>query len=658
VGVPGGVRCRTLTGASALTDISLPLTSPAWVFLTIFLVTLVMPIIAERLRLPGVLGLVLGGLLVGPQGLGLLELPGLVSQLGGFGILYLMFLAGLELDLDVLARDKQHAVVFGILTFLLPISVGIATNVAFGFGVAAAILVGSFWASHTPVVYPTIRRHGLASEPAVTATLGATIITNTLALMVLAVVVAVEASSRPPVLIGLQLLAGFIVLGVVAFVLVPKVTLWFFRGLGQDGILRFLFVMVVLLGVSVVADLGGTEPIVGAFFAGLALNRLVPNTGFLMSRIEFVGSAILIPMFLVSVGMLVDLSKVTDPRTLTLAAAFTIVTITTKYGAAWIIGRMFGFDQPRVEVMFSLSVAQAAATLAAAIVGLRAGIIDETIVNATLLVVLITVIVASWSAGRASDRIPSAISAAPSKLGRKILVPVARRDGTDQLIEMALMLARSDGGTVVPLHVVTTRDTTAVDQGRSVQLAAERYISSHGAESTGLVRIDASIVRGISNSSLETQASVVLVGWTETSATRRTVLGSVVDDVVSRVPAPVIVAHLPHLNFDRVLVEEVKGASPVEIGAARDLAIRIGRAYATKVAAWWIHGPGKVESPLPRDNQIREGDLVVLAAPGGPDFTRSIADHVAAAPERPILAIRTYAERPHGFIEMSELFRD
>ncbi|MBK5269366.1 MAG: cation:proton antiporter, partial [Acidimicrobiia bacterium] len=299
-------------------DISLPFTAPAWVFLTLFLVALVMPIAAERVRLPGVLGLVVGGLIVGPQVLGLLELPGLVSQLGGFGIIYLMFLAGLELDLDVLVRDKRHAVIFGLLTFALPIIVGTVANLLLGFGVAAAILIGSFWASHTPVVYPTIRRYGLASDPAVTATMGATIITNSLALIVLAAVVAVEASGSPPAVIAVRLLAGFAILAVVAFVLVPKLTLWFFRGLGQDGILRFLFVMVCLLGVSVVADLGGTEPIVGAFFAGLALNRLVPNTGFLMRRIEFVGSAILIPIFLVSVGMLVDLSTVTDPRTLLL----------------------------------------------------------------------------------------------------------------------------------------------------------------------------------------------------------------------------------------------------------------------------------------------------------------------------------------------------
>lgn len=639
-------------------DISLPFTTPAWVFLTLFLVALVMPIAAERVRLPGVLGLVVGGLVVGPQVLGLLELPGLVSQLGGFGIIYLMFLAGLELDLEVLVRDKRHAVIFGLLTFALPILVGTAANLLLGFGVAAAILIGSFWASHTPVVYPTIRRHGLASDPAVTATMGATIITNSLALIVLAAVVAVEASGSPPAIIAVQLLGGFAILALVAFVLVPKLTLWFFRGLGQDGILRFLFVMVCLLGVSAVADLGGTEPIVGAFFAGLALNRLVPNTGFLMRRIEFVGSAILIPIFLVSVGMLVDLSTVTDPRTLLLAGVFTAVTIVTKYGAAWITGQLFKFDMAHVEVMFSLSVAQAAGTLAAAIVGLRVGIIDETAVNATLLVVLATIIVASWSAGRGSDKIPVAVSSSPSKLGRQVLVPVARLDGFDRLIELGLMLARADAGTVVPLHVVTSRDAESVARGRQMQITAEQFISSRGAESAGLVRIDASIVRGISHASLETEASVVLIGWTETSAARRTALGSVVDDAVSRVPAPVVVAYLPHLTFDRVLVVEVKGASPIEIGAARDLAIRVGRSNSTKVAAWWIHGPGPVESPLPRDTRILPGDLVVLAAPGGTDFTKTINDFVSASPDQPVLAIRSYAESPNGFVPMTEMFLD
>jgi nucleotide-binding universal stress UspA family protein len=286
------------------------------------------------------------------------------------------------------------------------------------------------------------------------------------------------------------------------------------------------------------------------------------------------------------------------------------------------------------------------------------GIIDETAVNATLLVVLATIIVASWSAGRSADKIPVAVSGSSSKLGRHVLVPVARLEGIDRLIELALMLARADAGTVIPLHVVTTRDAESVARGRQMQVAAEQFISSFGAESAGVVRIDASIVRGISHASLETDASVVLIGWTETSATRRTVLGSVVDDVVSRVPAPVVVAYLPHLTFDRVLVVEVKGASPIEIGAARDLAIRVGRSNSTKVAAWWIHGPGPVESPLPKDTQIRPGDLVVLAAPGGPDFTKTINDFVSASPEQSLLAIRAYAESPNGFVPMSELFRD
>ena len=540
------------------------------------LVALVFPIVAERLRLPGVLGLVIGGLIIGPQVLGLLELPGLVAQLGGFGVLYLMFLAGLELDLDVLGRNRRQAGAFGALTFALPLSVGAGVALMVGFALPAALLIGSFWASHTLVAYPTVRRHGLARDPSVTATLGATVITDTLALIVLAVVVAVESSGSPPLILGIRLGIGLAALGFVAFVVVPRITVWFFRGLGQDGVLRFLFVMCSLLGVAALADLAGSEPIVGAFFAGLALNRLVPDSGFLMRRIEFVGSSLLIPIFLISVGMLIDLSVVTESRTLSLAAAFTAVTIGTKYAAAWITGRLFGFDTAQVNVMFSLSVAQAAATLAAAVIGFEAGVIGETTVNAALLVILVTVLVASWSAGRAAPKVvpPPAVV---QKLGRSVLVPIANLDAATHLIEFALSVARADGGSVVPLHVVTTATPTAIAAGRALQATAEHMVAAHGAEVEGIVRIDASVVRGIANAVLEADASLVVIGWTETSQARRAVLGSVVDDVVARVPAPVVVASLPHLDLDRVVIVAAKGASPVELTAADELATRIGR---------------------------------------------------------------------------------
>jgi Kef-type K+ transport system membrane component KefB/nucleotide-binding universal stress UspA family protein len=639
-------------------DITLPLSSPAWVFLTLMLVALVLPIVAERVRVPGVIGLVLGGLIVGPQVLGLLELQGLVAQLGGFGVLYLMFLAGLELDLDILDAGRRQAGVFGLLTFALPITVGTLAALVTGFRIAAAILIGSFWASHTLVAYPTVRRHGLARDPAVTATLGATVLTDSLALIVLAVVVAAETATMGPELLAVRLALGLGVLLAFAFVALPRVTAWFFRGLGQDGVLRFLFVMCSLLATSVIADLAGTEPIVGAFFAGLALNRLVPNSGFLMRRIEFVGSSLLIPIFLISVGMLIDLSVVTERRTLILAAVFTAVTVATKYGAAWITGRIFGFDSARIGVMFALSVAQAAATLAAAVIGFEAGVIGETTVNAALLVILVTVLLASWTAARAAPRVPP-LPAEPRKLGRNVLVPVANIDAAPRLVELALLIARADAGAVAPLHVVTTPTAPAMARGRALQVAADRLVSSRGAEVAGVVRIDASVVRGIANAVLETDASLVVVGWTATSPARRVVLGSVVDDVVARVPAPVAIAHLPHLDVDRIVIVGARGVSRREAVAAAELAGRIARGGGWRIAVCHDDGStllGDLPHPHIDAGAIAPRDLLVAAAPGGEALTRAFAELIAAHPVQPIVALRGFAEAPHGFTPVSEMF--
>lgn len=641
-------------------EFSLPFDSPAWVFLTLMTVALAFPIAAERLRLPGVLGLVLGGLIVGPQVLGLLELPGLVAQLGGFGVLYLMFLAALELDLEVLKQGIRRTAVFGILTFVIPITLGIAVSLAAGFRVAAAVLIGSLWASHTLVTYPTIRRHGLTRDPAVTATLGATIVTDVLALLVLAVVVALERSDNPPTAIGIRLALGMVVLGAVAFVLIPRLTLWFFRGLGQDGILRFLWVMCALLGVAVVADLAGTEPIVGAFFAGLALNRLIPDAGLLMRRIEFVGSSLLIPIFLISVGMLIDLSVVREARTLALAAAFSAVTIIAKYAAAWITGRVFGFGRSRINVMFSLSVAQAAATLAAAVIGFEAGIIDEPTVNAALIVVLVTVLLASWTAGRAVPRVETEPAATP-KIGRRVIVPISNLDTAAGLVDLALTAARVDRGTVIPLHVVTEPDPASMADGARLRAEVETIARRRGAEVTGTIRVDVSVVAGISNTVMESDASLVVVGWTEASSVRRAVLGSLVDEIAARVPAPVAVSHLPHMDVDRVVIIDVAGASPVEIAVARRLGLHLARSGGWKIGLacrdpneFAPGGPFLLVSTA----DFRRRDLIVVAAPGGADFARVIGELVTEHAQRPLVAIRAFAGTPNNFTPVAQMFGD
>ena len=284
------VRCTDVDFADArgCPLMELPLTGPAWVFFVLAFVMLTAPLVAERLRLPGVVGLVMAGLVVGPEGLGLLAREGTIAQLGGFGLLYLMFLAGLELDLGAVRRDRRPAIVFGLLTFAIPIASGTGVALLHGFSVAASVLIGSLWASHTLVAYPIVRRAGIVSDKSVVAAIGATVITDSLALIVLAVV-ARSHEAEGGIRFLATLIPGLVVLAMATLWILPSLARWFFTGLGQDRTLRFLFVLVGFLGAAVLAEVVGIEGIVGAFLAGLALNALVPNGGALMQRVEFVG---------------------------------------------------------------------------------------------------------------------------------------------------------------------------------------------------------------------------------------------------------------------------------------------------------------------------------------------------------------------------------
>jgi Kef-type K+ transport system membrane component KefB len=286
----------------------------------------------------------------------------------------------------------------------------------FGYGLATAALYGSLWASHTLVAYPIVQEHGLTRHRAVGMATGGTVITDTLALFVLAVVVgSVESEERSAVIV-LSLVLGLGVLAVYCAVVLPWIARWTFARLGEGRVPRFLFLLAALTSAALVADRVGLEGIIGAFFAGLALNRLVPSGGELMESVEFVGAVLLVPFFLLSTGMLLDPSQFTEPDVLVLAGAPLAIVLVGKAAASYLSGRLSGFGAAEIRLVFGLTVAQAAATLAAVTIGTEVGIFDEDLLSATLVVVLVTVIVAgivTRIAARAFDRAPA--SAADSE---------------------------------------------------------------------------------------------------------------------------------------------------------------------------------------------------------------------------------------------------
>src|SRR3954470_14722401 len=431
----------------------LKLTSPhgtEWQLLIAAAIVLVGPLVMERFRIPGLIGLLLGGMLIGPHVLGVVPpTGGIVTDLGAVGLVYLMFMAGLELDLAVFAQHRNRAIVFALLTFAFPMVFGLAVGLGVDMDVAAAVLLGSLLASHTLITYPQIKRMGLAAKPSVAIAVGATVLTDTLALIVLAVVSGQATSdvSGGKVLVHVGL--GLAAPSVFFFGRLPPLTRYWFRTFGRQETLRYTYALGVLLAGSTVAEVVHIEPIVGAFFTGLALNRLVPNEGEFMERIEFFGTALLIPIFLVSVGTVVDPSVIIDPGTLGLAGLFVVACMAGKYIAATVCKRSFSISWDEVGVMFSLSASQTAATLAATFVGLDIGLFDLGVVNAVMILILVSLVASSLTANYFGPRVPPP-PVDLGRLGRDVLVPVNMTEPVSAAVRLAARLATADGGIVRP----------------------------------------------------------------------------------------------------------------------------------------------------------------------------------------------------------------
>jgi Kef-type K+ transport system membrane component KefB len=543
----------------------LPLTDADWLFAVLMGLVLLVPLVSERIRVPSVVGLVLAGALVGPGGLGLVVREGAVGTIGTVGLLYLMFLAGLELDLEEFIANKQSSIVFGILTFVIPMALGFASTMALGFGVLASVLIASCWASHTLLAYPIFRRHGTVGNRAVATAVGGTILTDTAALIVL-VVVASAHQGELSVGFWASLLAGMAVLVVVTLRLLPMFGRWLFTHFAHEPSVRFVFVLFALLGSSALAHLCGMEPIIGAFLAGLALNRLIPSSGRLIEHLEFIGSNFLIPIFLLGVGLLVDFSKLAEPRTLLMGVVFTVVAVLAKFLAAYAGGKWLGYDRNEIGAMFALSNAQAAATLAAIVVGLRIGLIGEDVVNAVILVILVACLLASWAGSQIAPRL---VKPAPRQvLGRTVVLPVVRPDAAKALTRVASAIAEHDSGLVLPLTVASPdAPAEALEELRQVNRTVEGMARGHGVEAEGMVRIDTTPAAGVLRTAREHGATLIISGWHGPDH-RRMFAADALQPIVAESSCPVVLARLDPARTPKRVVVLAPHAETTEGGQA------------------------------------------------------------------------------------------
>ncbi len=520
----------------------LPLTDPAFVFAALVLLALAGPILAERIRVPGIIGVIVLGMLAGPTGLGVLERAGVVELLGSVGLLYLMFLAGLDLDPDRFDEHSKPTILFSATTFVIPMVVNTLVARAFGLSWPAALLVASAFTSHTVLTYPLVRRFGLAQSTTVAVTLGATLAATVAALLVLAVVAAGERGDT-----GAVFWIGFVVGGsaflVAALWGLPRLTRWFFRSFGQDRTVRFLFVVAAVFVTAAISDLARIESIVGAFIAGFALNRFVPNDSLLMERLQFLGNSLLIPLFLISTGMLIDpLLIVTDPRALALGLALTASALGAKLLAILPVSLYLRADRAETGVMFSLTSAQAAGALAAVLVAVDIGLVGEDVVNAVVLVILLTCVVAP-AVGVRYAPLMRRPERRPPRLGESIVVPISNLDHAEEIMRLAGYLAAPDSGIVMPLTVLNF-DASIDEVEEQQQLLtdkAEPAVLGAGADARTLVRIDVTSSAGMLHTVVENHATCLLMGWKGFATRRRSSFGEDVDAILTLSPVPVLV---------------------------------------------------------------------------------------------------------------------
>ena len=346
-------------------DLTLPLEDPILKFLLILVIILAAPLILNKLKIPYLLGLIIAGAVIGPHGLNLVLRDSSIILSGTAGLLYIMFLSGLDMDMSDFRRNSWRSLVFGLYTFCVPLGLGIlAGYYVMGFPLYSSILLAGLFASQTLVAYPIVSKLGIARDKAVTIAVGGTVITDTLALLLLTVIVGM-ATGNVDDMFWWRLGASVLLCIVIIVFLFPLLAHWFFKQV-SDSVSQYIFVLAMVFLGAYLAHMAGLEPIIGAFLSGLALNRLIPRTSPLMNRIEFVGNAIFIPFFLIGVGMLIDYRAFfRDWESIEVAAIMIALITAAKFIAAWLTQKSFRLSKDQRTVIFGLSSAHVAATLAA-----------------------------------------------------------------------------------------------------------------------------------------------------------------------------------------------------------------------------------------------------------------------------------------------------
>lgn len=536
-----------------VTDFSLPLKSPVLIFSIILFIILFAPILLNKFRIPHLIGLIIAGAIIGPHGFFIMDRDSSFKLFGQVGLLYIMFLAGLEIDLAQFKKNSVKSLLFGMYTFAIPMTLGfLAGRFILDFSIPSSVLLASIFASHTLIAYPIISKLGVSKNRAVNITIGGTLITDTLALLVLAAVAGMYDEGGVQDYFWLQLGLSVIIMGGLVMWLFPIIGRWFFKKY-DDNVSQYIFVLGMVFLAAFLAELAGVDSIIGAFLAGLALNRLVPHSSPLMNRIEFVGSALFIPFFLIGVGMLINYQVFyKDLETIKVASVITVIAILAKYIAAWLAQKSFGYTADERRLIFGLSNAHVAAALAVVLVGYNIIIdtdtngepirlLNESVLNGSVVLIMVSCTVASFIAQKGARNIAlmDNTNEVPDEgdIEERILVAINLPERVNNLMDFCVTIkSRLHKSGLYALNIINTDNPKPKDEKNAEKILkmASDAAAGSGSFLHPLKRYDLNLVNGIIGVIKEHAITDLVVGYPDYLDSSDSFVGDFLSGVIAK----------------------------------------------------------------------------------------------------------------------------
>lgn len=585
--------------------IHLPITDPTWIFFLVLMIILFAPIVLGRLRIPHIIGMILAGVVIGKYGFNILERDSSFELFGKVGIYYIMFLAGLEMDLENLKKNLLKALVFGVLTFCIPFAMGmwVGMNVL-GFGIGASMLLSSIFASHTLVAYPIVGRYGMTRHASVSISIGGTMFALTVALFILA---GISGMYRGELDSGswIWFIGKCVGYCVFVFLVFPRFARWFFRTY-EDNVMQYIFVLALVFLSAALAELAGMEGIFGAFLAGLVLNRLIPHVSPLMNRTEFVGNALFIPYFLIGVGMLINLGALFHGgETIKVVLVMVIVATVSKWIAAWLTQLVYRMSKASRQMLFGLSNAHAAGALAMVMVGtkieLEPGVflMNEDMLNGVVIMILFSCIISSVVTEHAARTMALAeengeMDMARGKEDERMMVSIANPETVEPLVNMALMMRDPKSkkellAVTVEVEYDEAKKQAKLAQRRKSLEQAARIASAVDVPMKTRCRLSTNAATGILNTASEMNASEIILGLHHKHGLLDSFLGSFAQSILKGTHRQMMVVKcLIPVNTMRRIMVAVPPKAEYESGFYKwvERLARIGGQLGCRVHFW------------------------------------------------------------------------